>query len=103
MSQLLSIIQISESMELPITVGTIKVDTSANGVTLFMKQSHKHIYNDTLTITKISNDNNPVSLLSDTASINNLNIVVFGASEHLNSKTITMKCEGTNWNIIHTE
>lgn len=112
MSELLpeysSIIHISESVELPITKGLIEVDTSKGSIIIFMKPSPVHADNETLTITKISPDNNMVSLFSETTLINNAEIIMFGLPIYAKVKkgkvkTLILKSDGTNWKIIHEE
>jgi hypothetical protein len=99
------VVFISESMELPITTGIINVDTSNGTITIFMKPAPPHSEKETLTITKISNDINIVSLFSETTLINKAEIIMFGLPVYAKVskgkvKTIVLKSDGTNWKII---
>jgi len=99
---------VTESIELPITVGTIQVDTAGGAITIFMKPGPSHGPNETLTITKISKDNHIVSLFSETTLINGAEIIMFGLPSYAKVKkakvkTIVLKSNGTNWKIIHEE
>lgn len=98
-------IRITESAELPITTGTIEVDTTNGGVTIFMKAGPIHGQEETLTITKVSRDHNLVSLFGEANLINGNEIVIFGLPTYANVKkgkvtTLVMKSDGTNWRII---
>jgi len=100
------IINISESMELPITEGKINVDTSKGSITIFMKPGPVHTDNDELIITKVSEDNNIVSLFSESVLINKADIVIFGLRNNSNVKggnvnTIALRCDGNNWKILY--
>lgn len=104
----MSIEYISESMELPITTGILEVNTSMGGITIFMKTAPAHSYNENLIITKISQDNNTVSLFSETTLINNADIVIFGLPKYAKVKkgkvkTLVLKSDGINWKIIREE
>jgi len=104
----MSITRISESLELPILTGTLEVDTSKGSVTIFMKSGPVHNSNESLTITKISHDNNMISLFSESTLINGADIVLFGLPPYAKVKkgkvkTIILKSDGTNWKIIHEE
>lgn len=102
------LVRISESLELPLTIGTIQVDTSKGGVTIFMKSVPAHSEKEFLIITKISHDNNMVSLFSETSLINNAEIIMFGLPIYAKVKkgkvkTIVLKSDGINWRIIREE
>lgn len=108
MTDKITITRVSESLELPIFTGILEVDTFKGGVTIFMKQGPIHKSGETLTITKISNDNNMVSLFSETSLINNAEIVMFGLPIYAKVKkgkvkTIVLKSDGNNWKIIREE
>lgn len=101
----MSIVRIHESADLPLYYGTIEVDTSSYGVTILMNSVPEHNNDQTLTITKISGDNNIITLFSNTCTINNSDIVIFGLSpfskfKNGKNKTVTLKSDGKNWNII---
>jgi hypothetical protein len=101
-------IRITESTELPITTGTIQVDTTNGGITIFMKAGPVHGKDESLTITKVSRDNNLVSLFGETSLINGNEIVIFGLPIYAKVKkgkvkTLVMKCDGANWRIIREE
>lgn len=98
-----SVVVIRESCELPLTNGKIEVDSSMGPVTIFMKQGKT---NQSITITKITNDNNMISLYSENTLINGAEITIFGlpsTSEFKKGKirTITLFSDGPNWKIIH--
>lgn len=100
------LITITESMELPVTTGTIHVDTSKGGITIFMKSAD--ISGEILTISKVSHDNNMVSLFSETTLVNNAEIVMFGLPRYAKVKkgkvkTIVLKSNGSNWVIIRED
>lgn len=102
------VVRIFESAELPITTGIIEVDTSKGGVTIFMKAGPIHSHDETLTITKISSDNNMVSLFSEDVLINDAEIVMFGLPIYAKVKkgkvkTLVLKSTETNWKIIQEE
>lgn len=104
----MSNVRISESIELPISTGILEVDTSAGGVTIFMKEFPAHNANESLTITKVSKDNNIISLFSETSLINNSEIIMFGLPKYAKlSKgkitTIVLKTDGNSWKIIKEE
>ena len=104
----MSITRISESMELPTETGTIEVDTSKGGITIFMKSVPAHSEDETLVITKVSQDNNMVSLFSETTLINKAEIIMFGLPVYAKVKkgkvrTLVLKSDGTNWRIIREE
>ena len=101
-------IRITESMELPITTGKLEVDTSKGAITIFMKQCPPHKLEESLIITKISRDNNIISLFSETTLINNAEIIIFGLPVYAKVKkgkvrTLHLKCDGNNWKIIREE
>lgn len=101
-------IRISESGEVPITTGTVEVDTSKGSVIIFMKPAPIHSKNETLTIKKISPDNNMVSLFSETTLINKADIVMFGLPSYAKVRsgkvrTLVLKSDGANWKIVHQE
>lgn len=102
------VVVISESLELPITIGTLNVDTSNGSITIFMKSAPAHSQTESLTITKISNDTNMVSLFSETTLINKAEIIIFGLPIYAKVKkgkvrTIVLKSDGKNWKIIREE
>lgn len=99
---------ITESVELPLTIGIIKVDTSKGPITIFMKPAPMHSFEESLIITKISKDSNTISLFSDITLINNAEITMFGLPPHAKVKkgkatTLTLKSDGNNWNILQEE
>jgi len=101
----MSLIRISESIELNINYGVIEVDTSKSGVTIFMKPIPIHKQGETLTIRKISNDNHTISLFSDSALINGAEIIIFGlpkTSRFSKGKiqTIVLKSFGNHYRIV---
>ena len=103
-----SVIRITDSLELPLNIGIIQVDTSKGGVTIFMKPVPAHSKDQTLIITKVSQDNNMVSLFSETTLINGNEIIMFGLPIYARVKkgkvrTLTLKSDGINWKIIHEE
>jgi hypothetical protein len=96
-------VNVNESVELPIFSGTIEVDTTNYCVTIFMKEGP---IDSILTITKITNDNNVISLFSEKCLINGADITIFGVSSHAKVKkgkinTLVLKSDGKNWNIIN--
>ena len=101
-------IRITESMELPLTTGTIEVDTTHGSVTIFMRTVPVHNPNEHLTITKVSRDNHLVSLFGETSLINGNEIIMFGLPIYANIKkgkvkTMVLKSDGKNWKIIREE
>jgi hypothetical protein len=97
---------VTESMELPITTGTIYVDTSKGPITIFMKSPH--VPGETLTISKTSNDNNMISLFSETILVNNADIIMFGLPSYAKVrkgkvKTLVLKGDNINWKIIRED
>lgn len=102
------IVRITESGELPIQSGILEVDTSKSSITIFMRPASAHSNNETLTIKKISTDNNMVYLFSDSTLINKAEIVIFGLPSYAKVsgakvRSLTLKSDGTNWRIIHEE
>lgn len=100
--------RITESVELPIAIGTLEVDTSKGSVTIFMKSVPAHKDNESLTITKVSSDRNMVSLFSEESLINGAEITMFGLPIYAKVKkgkvkTLVLKSDGTNWKIIREE
>lgn len=100
--------RISESTELPITTGTIEVDTSQGGVTIFMKSGPVHGKGETLTITKVSRDHHLVSLFGENSLVNGNEIVIFGVPGYIKAprgkvSTLVMKCDGHHWRILREE
>ena len=101
-------IRITESGELPISTGTIEVDTSNGSVTIFMKAGPVHTKHESLTITKVSRDHHVISLFGETNLINGNEIVMFGLPIFAKVRkgkvrTIVMKCDGTHWHIIRED
>ena len=99
-------VRIIESAELPITIGILEVDTSKSPVTIFMKSAPAHKDNESLTITKVSEDRNIISLFSDASLINGAEITIFGLPIYAKVKkgkvkTIVLKSDGINWKILH--
>jgi hypothetical protein len=99
------LVRITESTELPITTGIIEVDSSAGSITIFMRPAPPHQNNESLTITKVSQDGNSIALFSDTVLINQAEIVMFGLPTYARFKkgkirTLILQSDGTNWNII---
>ena len=99
---------ITESCELPLTTGKIEVDTSSGAITIFMKSGPVHTSDEFLIITKTSRDNNTVSLFSETTFINGAEITMFGLPAYAKFKkgkirTLVLKSDGTNWNIVREE
>lgn len=100
--------RITESVELPLTTGTLEVDTSSGAITIFMKPGPIHKDNESLTISKISKDNHLVSLFSECTLINGAEIVMFGLPVYAKVKrgkvkTLVLKSDGANWKIIREE
>ena len=94
---------INESKELPILSGLIEVDTSKTSITILFNRIGKK--DSMLTISKITNDNNIISLFSDKYLIQGSEIIIFGVPQHANVKkgkinTIVLRSDGKNWNII---
>jgi hypothetical protein len=101
-------IRINESTELPITTGTIEVDTTNGAITIFMKPGPVHKKKETLTITKVSRDPYMITLFGETNLINGNEIVIFGlpiyARVHRGKvKTLVLRSDGTHWQIIREE
>lgn len=101
-------ITIKESMELPISTGKIEVDTSNGAVTIFMKPSPVHGPDESLIITKVSRDNNMISLFSETTLVNGVDIIMFGLPIYAKVKkgkvrTLYLKSDGSNWKITREE
>ena len=105
-----NIIIINKSVILPITSGTINVDTTES-ITIFMKNPSKT--NDILRINKIPNDNyNPIILFCDSeisnVNIDNNHIIFFGLNPHSSvekgkNTTIILKATSdNNWTIINS-
>lgn len=90
---------ISESQELSQFSGTIKIDTSSKGVTLFMKSSPKS--GSTLKITKVSKDDNIIVLYSEHSLIDGAEITVFGFDKK--KRSMILKSNDKNWNIVKEE
>lgn len=104
----MEVVHISESGLLPISSGKIEVDTTKGAVTIFMKSCPRHDDNESLIITKISNDSNTVSLFSESSLINGAEIIIFGLPSYAKltrgkSKTLIMKSDGRDWKIIKEE
>jgi len=101
-------IVIKESCELPINYGKIEVDTSLGSIIIFMKTVPAHKSDESLTISKISHDNNSITLLSETTLINGADITIFGLPSYAKfkkgkNKSLVLKSNGTNWKIIKEE
>lgn len=99
------LVRITESTELPITTGIIEVDSSAGAITIFMRPAPPHQNNESLTITKVSQDANCIALFSDIALINQAEIIMFGLPQYTTFKkgkirTVILQSDGTNWNIL---
>lgn len=99
------IIRIDQSVELPLTNGILEVDTSKGEVTIFMKSG---INGDSLTIRKISDDRNLVSLYSDTCLIDGNEITLFGLPEYAKVRKgkvriVILKSDGEHWQTIREE
>jgi len=99
---------VNKSVILPITSGTINVDTTES-ITIFMKNPSKK--SDILTINKIPNDNyNPIILFCDSeisnVTIDNNHIIFFGLNPNSSiekGKTTTILLKPTsdnNWSIF---
>jgi len=93
---------VSESVELPILSGILEVNTINYPITIFMKPAPE---DNILTITKVSDDNNIISLFSENTLINGADIVLFGLPHYAKTKkgkvkTIILKSDGINWHII---
>ena len=91
-------ITINESCDLPITKGTIKIDSSLSPITIFMKNSDK--IGDILEITKISHDSNIISLYSDSCLVNDADITIFGSTiddDMGTAKTLILKSCESGW------
>ncbi len=95
--------KINESMILPITSGRLDIDTTAGSIIIYMVSGHA---GDVLEIAKISNDENVVSLFSETTYINDAEIIIFGVPKHLKNikkgkiRNIKIRCDGKHWVII---
>jgi hypothetical protein len=105
---MLTVKRITESVELPITTGTLEVDTSKEAITIFMRSIPAHKSDESLTITKVSSDRNMVSLFSENSLINGAEITMFGLPLYAKVKqgklkTLVLKSDGTNWKIIREE
>ena len=104
----MSLIRITESLQLPLFNGTLEIDTSKGSITILMIPGPVHTSNEYLILTKISTDRHIVSLFSDTCLINNANIIIFGVTpcSKLTKgkiKTLILKSDGSNWKIIKEE
>lgn len=93
-------IYINESLELPIGSGIIEIDSSSGPIIIYMKPFPKN--NKPLIITKISDDNNLITLFSDDVLINESDIVLFGLNAYApfkkgKIKQITLVSDGQNW------
>lgn len=96
---------ITESTILPITSGTLEVDTSEGSIIIYMSSGN---IGDVLEIIKISEDTNVISLFSETTLINDAEIVMFGVPSHANVKygkikSMILESDGKNWKIIKEE
>lgn len=99
----MSKVTIDESQALPIFEGEIRVDTAGGSITIFMVPAPQSEMN--ITITKISEDDNIVSLYSEDSLINGSEITVFGlpeSAETVEGKTRTVKLQSNcrNWDLI---
>jgi hypothetical protein len=93
---------LKESQELPLTRGTLYVDTSGGPITLLMQPGRA---GDCLTITKITTDLNLVSLFSPHVRINGMDITIFGLPPHAKIahgkiKTLVLQSDGAHWHIL---
>lgn len=98
-------VRMVESGELPIRTGIIEVDTTKGPVTIFMKKYPPHNSSETLIITKISKDNEMVSLYSDKCLIEGSDIVMFGLPSYAKVpkgkiRTIVLQNNGNQWKIL---
>ena len=102
-------IRITESMELPIAVGTIEIDTSNGSVVILMMPCPAHTKDETLTITKISQDHHLVSLYGEPSLgliITTLLPLVCPSMLKLRGVKLglrSMKSDGRHWQIIKEE
>jgi len=99
-----SIINVNKSTLLPITNGTLHIDTT-DPITIFMIPPENPT--DILTMIKISNDDNPVMLFCDdddnqNITIDNNHIVIFGLNKDIllskgKINTLVIKANNNNW------
>jgi hypothetical protein len=90
-------IVINESQELFQFSGTIKIDTSIKGITLFMNSAPKS--GSLLKLVKVSKDRNIIALFSDNSLVDNSEITIFGFDKK--KKSLILKSEGKNWEIVN--
>jgi len=98
-------VTVSQSCEVPIKHGTINVDTTHGGVTLFITPASTRGREQTLTITKITNDKNPVSIMGDNTTVDDADIIIFGLPKYAKvargkNKTIVLQSIDSDWKII---
>jgi hypothetical protein len=94
-------VRITESQELPITSGTLEVDSSKGSIMIHLVSGHPE---ERLTIHKVSGDAHSIVLYGDTSKIDGNDIVIFGLA--LNSKlpqgrtrTVRLVSDGTHWSL----
>ena len=95
--------KIIESQELSQFSGIIKIDTTNNPITIFMKQSPEK--DSVVKLVKISKDDNMITLFSDHSLVDGAEITGFGFLNKLGKKitSITLKSTDKNWTIIKEE
>lgn len=91
--------RIDESQELPITSGTLEVDSSRGSIMIHLVAGHP---DERLTITKVSEDAHSVVLYGDTSKIDGNDVVIFGLAadaklEQGHTRTIKLKSDGMHW------
>lgn len=98
-------VTVSQSCEIPIKNGTINVDTTHGSVTLFIPRASIRDNGQSITITKVTNDKYPVSLMGDNTTIDEADIIVFGLPKyakvsHGKNTTVVLQNIDSDWKII---
>lgn len=99
----MTVITVSESGEIPVTDGTVQVDTSKGSITLMLKPGA----GKELLIKKISNDSNVVALYFPDGLIGSGEIIIFGLSGHSRAqkgKAMNVLLRGglDHWQVVKT-
>lgn len=101
----MALVRIQESCVAPITHGTLEVDTSQHSITIFLNAVPAHAEHECLTIRKITDDKNTVTVAGNDVMIDDAEFLIFGLHKqakvsHGKNTTIVLRSVDVYWKII---
>ena len=101
----MEIVRVQESCVAPIAHGTLEIDTSQHSITIFLNAVPAHSETECLTIRKITDDKNTVTVAGNEVMIDDAEFLIFGLHKqakvsHGKNTAIVLRATHTGWKII---